>query len=306
VLVVGATGHVGGKIVRGLLKEKSLNRPGLGVAALVREGSDASKLQALGVEILLGDMLDVKSLDGALVGIDGIFMAAASYMSRRRGDCAAHDDVGFRNLLAAAKRANVKRFVLASVINSEKAPDVHQLYVKALAEQWLRKESLPFVSVRTGMFVDQGDEMYEKEVRRNKLTSIGDPKATQFAMTTTQIYADAMVRAMFTPEALNQVIDVGFQESLTTQQLADVISHVTHRQIEVRTVPFWAARLVLGVAAIFNDLFGHVKAMLLFIHKDGGVHFRGDFSTYERVFGEKVPTAEEGIKAWVEEKRLGI
>ena len=51
VLVVGATGHVGEKVVRRLAERKSE----FDVRALVREGSDASKLEAQGVRVVRGD-----------------------------------------------------------------------------------------------------------------------------------------------------------------------------------------------------------------------------------------------------------
>jgi uncharacterized protein YbjT (DUF2867 family) len=303
-LVVGATGNLGSKIVRRLLDEKKQHRPDLTVAALVREGSDASKLEALGVKVIRGDMLDPVSLDRAFTGMDGVFMAAASYMARKKGDSANNDDIGNLNLAQAAKRANIKCFVLASVINAEKAPDAPQVRVKVIAEQTLQSLMVPFVSVRTGAFVDQGSEMYENDVKQNKLTSIGDAAESRYTMTTTQLHADTMVRAMFTPAAINQIIDVGFLEPLTTQELADMISQETHRQISVKTVPFWLVRGVLSIAGLFSEFFYHVHVMLLFIHRDGGMHFRGDFSTYERVFGEKPPPAQKEIAIWVKEKGL--
>jgi len=303
-LVVGATGNVGGKLIASLLRE-SLTRPRLQVAALVREGSDATKLLALrGVEIVRGDMLDEDSLSRAITGVDVVFMTAASYMGRRKGDSAVKDEVGLRALVQAAKRAKVKCFVLASVINADRAPQVPQLLAKAHAEQMLRDTGVPFVSVRTGLFLDQGNEMYEKDVRRNVLTSIGDPNAARFTMTTASMYADTMVRAAFTTGACNLIIDVGFREPLTMNELANLVSVSTHRPIQVRVMPLWTFRLMCSVGALFSESFTNVKAMMNFIVADDGAHFRGDFSTYERVFGVQVPTAQEGIERWVRERGL--
>jgi len=53
VLVVGATGNVGDKVARKLTERKGEFQ----VRALVREGSDASKLEALGVQVVRGDMV---------------------------------------------------------------------------------------------------------------------------------------------------------------------------------------------------------------------------------------------------------
>ncbi|MGW0877891.1 NmrA family NAD(P)-binding protein, partial [Streptomyces sp. NPDC002740] len=51
VLVVGATGSLGGKVVDELLER------GKKVRALVRPASDASRLESRGVQIARGDML---------------------------------------------------------------------------------------------------------------------------------------------------------------------------------------------------------------------------------------------------------
>jgi uncharacterized protein YbjT (DUF2867 family) len=55
VLVVGGTGYLGGQVIDALL-----NR-GKNVRALVRPTSDASGLEAKGVEIVRGDVLDLDS-----------------------------------------------------------------------------------------------------------------------------------------------------------------------------------------------------------------------------------------------------
>ncbi|MFE4534685.1 NAD(P)H-binding protein [Streptomyces scopuliridis] len=101
VLVVGATGALGGQVVDELL------RRGKNVRALVRPASDASKLQQKGVEIARGDMLDVDSLIAAMTGADAVVTTAAGYT---RGDKKARDidTTGNANLAEAAHRAGVR------------------------------------------------------------------------------------------------------------------------------------------------------------------------------------------------------
>ena len=55
-LVVGATGYLGSQVVDELLAR------GKNVRALVRPSTDATKLEAQGVQIARGDMLDPDSL----------------------------------------------------------------------------------------------------------------------------------------------------------------------------------------------------------------------------------------------------
>ncbi len=67
--------------------------------ALVREGSDATRLTAHGVEVVRGDLVDPASLEPALDGVRALVTTAAGYVRRRKGDSlAAVDDRGNRKL----------------------------------------------------------------------------------------------------------------------------------------------------------------------------------------------------------------
>ncbi|MFE9438209.1 NAD(P)H-binding protein [Streptomyces sp. NPDC006602] len=113
VLVVGATGSLGGKVVDELLKR------GKSVRALVRPTTDASRLERRGVEIARGDMLDLDSLVAAMNSADAVITTAAGYT---RGGKNAHDvdTVGNANLAEAAHRAGIRRFVLTSILTSRR------------------------------------------------------------------------------------------------------------------------------------------------------------------------------------------
>ena len=115
VLVVGATGSLGGKVVDELLKRGKM------VRALVRPTTDASRLESRGVEIARGDMLDLDSLVAAMNDADAVITTAAGYT---RGGKNAHDidTVGNTNLAEAAHRAGIRRFVLTSILTSDQTP----------------------------------------------------------------------------------------------------------------------------------------------------------------------------------------
>ena len=71
VLVTGATGFVGSHLCEELVKQ------GYKVKALVRESSDKSFLDTLGVEYIYCDLRDVDKLKENLKGIDIVFHCAA-------------------------------------------------------------------------------------------------------------------------------------------------------------------------------------------------------------------------------------
>lgn len=150
VLVVGATGSLGGQVAEHLVAK------GKNVRALVRPGSDASKLETLGAEIMRGDMLDVDSLVAAMTGAQAVVSTAAGYTRRADDDT---DTVGQANLAKAAARAGVSRFVLTSILTCDQTPQVPHFWHKKLAEDALEENGVPFVALRPGAFLDQVTRM---------------------------------------------------------------------------------------------------------------------------------------------------
>ena len=113
ILVCGATGDLGGRIVRLLIRE------GQQVRALVRPETDATRLQGDGVEVIRGDLRDPASLVPALAGIDTVVTTANAIGRILAGPTdltiADVDGQGTQNLIRAAEQAGVGRFVFVSV-----------------------------------------------------------------------------------------------------------------------------------------------------------------------------------------------
>jgi uncharacterized protein YbjT (DUF2867 family) len=112
VLVVGATGLVGGAICQKLAAR------GEKVRALVRATSSKERIEALrssGVELCTGDLKDAESIAVACRGIDAVISTASSTLSRQPGDSIESVDAdGQLNLVNAAQAANVGRFLFVS------------------------------------------------------------------------------------------------------------------------------------------------------------------------------------------------
>lgn len=109
-LVTGGTGFVGGAIVRELLRRNYQ------VRVLARGSSKTAPLEALGVEIARGDILDRQSMVAALDGCDVLFHAAAIYdLWAPDPDLMMRTEIdGTVNALEAALTARTKRVVYTS------------------------------------------------------------------------------------------------------------------------------------------------------------------------------------------------
>jgi nucleoside-diphosphate-sugar epimerase len=112
VLVTGATGFTGGHLAT------ALRRRGHTVRALVRPRSlaKAKGLEADGIGVVPGDLLDAQSLKGATAGVDVVYHTAAMYREAGQPSSAyvAVNIGGTRHVLEAARAAGVRRVVHCS------------------------------------------------------------------------------------------------------------------------------------------------------------------------------------------------
>jgi dihydroflavonol-4-reductase len=117
--VTGGTGFIGANLV------EALNRRGIGVRLLHRPSSSMQTLAGLHFEPVAGDILDSPDkLAGLIDGCDWIFhVAAVSDYWRQKVDRVYHVNVqGTKNVLAAAQRVPIERFVFCSSVGSMLPP----------------------------------------------------------------------------------------------------------------------------------------------------------------------------------------
>ena len=117
-LVTGASGFLGSHVAR-LLAER-----GEHVRVLLRATSQTRLLEGLAVERASGDLRDATSLAKALAGVRIVYHVAADYRLWARDPREIYESnvQGTRNLLEAAKRANVEKFVYTSTVGTIAVP----------------------------------------------------------------------------------------------------------------------------------------------------------------------------------------
>jgi len=109
--VTGATGFIGGEIVKQLVGR------GHRVSALVRSPAKAAMLKALGVQIHPGDITDRETLKVPMTGVDGVFHVAAWYKVGVKEPLADQINVdGTRNVLTTMRALEIPRGVYTSTV----------------------------------------------------------------------------------------------------------------------------------------------------------------------------------------------
>jgi uncharacterized protein YbjT (DUF2867 family) len=293
VLVVGATGALGRKVV------DALHQRDKKVRALVRPGSDASALEAQGVDIARGDMMDPPSLRAAMSDMDAVITTAAGYTRRRKSDSTEIDVIGNRNLADAARETGVPRFVLTSILACDKAPDVPHFWHKKLAEDFLEERGVPFVALRPGAFLDQSRDFMAEGVAKGRIMAMGAADVSWTWVYTPDL-GRALAAAVDAPARQGERIDIGWDRALTTRELAAIISAAVGKPIGVRALPWWLLSGGLKTAGLFSHTIRDVHAMLRFFRTGAYV---ADTSRQAELLGP-VPTAEEAVTRWLQAANL--
>jgi len=291
VLVVGATGSLGSKVVDELLER------GKGVRALVRPASDASGLERRGVAVVRGDMLDPDSLTAAMTGADAVITTAAGYT---RGGKNAHaiDTVGNANLAEAAHRTGVRRFVLTSILTSDQTPGVAHFWHKKLAEDKLEELGVPFIALRPGAFVDQIASMAGNPLDKGRLVWIGTPTVPLTFVHTADLAA-YLAAAVDADAEDGERIDIGWDRPVSVREIADQVAALSGTAIKVRAVPGAVARAAGATVGRFMPIVQDMAAMFRWF--DTG-RYVADPRRQEQLFGP-APKAEDALARLHDELR---
>jgi uncharacterized protein YbjT (DUF2867 family) len=154
ILVVRATGSLGGRIARGLLAQgkqvRILDRQDPLSAELAAQGraNTAESLVAAGAEAVYADLKDRASLDTAVANVDTVITTATA--TQRGGDdtVPAVDLQGTLNLIEAAKAAGVKHFIYTSAFGAAPDHPVPLFHIKGTCEAALEASGMAYTILR--------------------------------------------------------------------------------------------------------------------------------------------------------------
>jgi uncharacterized protein YbjT (DUF2867 family) len=300
VTLAGATGYLGEKIALELLAQ------GAHVRALVRATSNRTRLEKLGVtDFVTGDMMDPASLKKALAQspkADSVIASAAGYTGHTKGDNPKTDTEGYRNLADATKAANISRFVLISILECDKAPEVPHFYHKHLVEKYLKEIGQPFIALRAGAFLDQAKDFVLPKVQK------GIYPAFVTGVSLGMIYTADLARyaaqaAISIPDSESGItVDVGWDKPVSGEDLAEAFSKVLGKKVVSKPAfPGFVVNLILPVAGMFNPGLKDMLSMIKWIKT--GVYKSKNTQKQKELFSD-LPTVEEAVRRYCRDKKL--
>jgi uncharacterized protein YbjT (DUF2867 family) len=240
VLVTGATGFVGPKIVHALCAQER------DVRVLVRRPERGARLAGWGAELVTGDITDPASLRAASEGCTQVIHLVALL----KGSAADFHRVmaeGTANLVRAAADAGVERFVLMSALGTSAASKDTVPYYAAKweEEQAVTGSGLEYTIFRPSfVFGRDGGALqtFLRQVRYSPVVTVIGPGLQRSQPIWVDDVAAYFAHALDAPSAANRTFEIGGPDVVDWNELYLAIARVLGKRRRLVHVPFGVAR----------------------------------------------------------------
>ncbi|GAF65782.1 NmrA [Bacillus sp. TS-2] len=222
ILVTGATGKLGSKVVESLLKMI----PASELAVSVRNPEKAEDLRKRGVEVRHGDFDLPETLDTAFKGIDRLLIISADGDNETR----IHQHT---NAVQAAERAQVKFIAYTSLANATESQNL-MAPPHVATEAAIVKTGIPYSFLRNNWYLENEISSIQGAIAGAAwITSAGKEGKVGWALQ--QDYADAAAAVLVESGHENTVYELS-GPLLTQNELVSALGKVINEEIPVQQV----------------------------------------------------------------------
>lgn len=298
VFLTGATGFVG----KGLLAR--LNAEGHQTVCLIRPGSKGKMQQEEAsrgnVTEALGDLFDTESLVRSMDGCDAI-IHLVGIIREQPGKNVTFSRIhveGTKNVLEAAKRAGIQRFVHMSALGARENATSAYHRTKYEAEQLVMNSGMPYVIFRPSVIFGPGDEFVNMlaDLVRLPLTPVIGDGSYLLQPVSRETVADVFVQALSLDSSTNRIYETGGPEPITYGQILDHIGEaIGKRHVRKIYIPLALMKPVVDMmeGLSFFPITNTQLTMLL-----EGNATREGHRLYDTFQTKKIPF-EQGIAAYL-------
>lgn len=243
ILVIGATGYIGARLVPRLLSA------GFAVRALSRS---LGKLQGCpwsqdaNVELTACDVLDEQELTAACRDCDDAFYLVHS-MNPQHKDFAEADRRAAQNMVCAAASAGLKRIIYLGGLGDASEDLSHHLRSRSEVATILQSGSVPVTVLRAAMIIGSGSASFE--ILRYLVDRLPVMITPRWVRTPSQPIAvrnvlEYLIGCLEKDETVGETYDIGGPEVITYQELMDMYAEEAGLgKRMVVPVPYFTPRL---------------------------------------------------------------
>jgi uncharacterized protein YbjT (DUF2867 family) len=239
VLVTGATGYIGSRLLPRLLEK------GHRVRCLARNPEKLSLSRQPHLEVVQGDVLRAESLPRALSGIDVAYYLVHS-MTTSSESFREKDGLAAANFARAASEAGLKRIIYLGALGHDGPRLSEHLRSRQETGDVLRQGSVPVTELRAAIIVGAGSASFEivRDLAR-RLPVMVCPRWVRsrcepIAIRDVLLY---LLGVLEEPRSVGETLEMGGGDVLTYADLMRITAQVMGRHVHIVTVPILTPRL---------------------------------------------------------------
>ncbi len=259
VLVTGATGYIGGRLVPELLAR------GYSVRVMVRADSEEYLERWPGAEVVAADALDIVQLREAMKGVEvAYYLIHSMLLGRREFELA--DIEAAKNFRKAAEEKNLKRIIYLGGLGNIQTNLSNHLKSRMKVAEELSAGEIPVTILRAAIIIGSGSasfEIIEHLIRKTPIFFNPHWARTRCQPIGLRDVIKYLVGVLETDETIGEVYDIGGTDILTYEEMMKVLAKLLGKKRLFFSSPFSSIRFYSYVASLITPVPAQVISCLM-------------------------------------------
>ena len=250
ILVTGATGYIGGRLVPELIAR------GYKVRVLVRKVSPEQYTLWPGAEIVEADALDLDKLVPALKGIHAAYYLIHS-MLMGPGQFEEAESLAAINFRIAAEKSGVKRIIYLGGLGDTNMPLSRHLRSRMRVADELKKGSVPVTILRAAVIIGSGSasfEILDHLVRKMSLVILPSTANSKCQPISIRDVIKYLVGVLEVDATSGKSFDIGGNSIYTYKEMLSVYGKMLNRRIIFISSPFAVINFVSYLLSLLTPV----------------------------------------------------
>jgi uncharacterized protein YbjT (DUF2867 family) len=265
--ILGITGNVGGATAQALLAA------GKKVRGVVRDKSKGGHLAKLGVELVMGDISDTKSLVKAMEGCEGVFVMNPPNFAPKPGFPEAKASLS--NIHAALAKATPPKAVYLSSIGAQHDRGLGLITQSHMLEEIMGKLPIANAFIRAAWFLENYQWDVQSARETGQIDAYLEPATKEFPMVATKDIGELAAKTLIESWKGNRVLELEGPKRYSPLDAGEAFAKVLGREVNVRPIPRsqWQEKFV--AQGMLADLTG-ARIEMIEGFNSGWIDFEGD------------------------------
>jgi uncharacterized protein YbjT (DUF2867 family) len=259
VLVTGATGYIGGRLVAELLHR------GYDLRILVRAVSEENEERYPNTEIIAGDALDKESLVPALEGIHTAYYLIHSFLLDS-DEFETADEIAARNFSEVASEQNVQKIIYLSGLGNFKSDLSAHLKSRIDVARIFLECEVPTTILRAAVIIGSGSASYEiikHLVEKVPIMLMPLWSRTRCQPISVRDVIKYLVGFLEIDTSHNRMFDIGGTDILTYGQMLHVQALITGKKLRMLHIPLNLKRFYAYCVSLLTPVPGPITRCLM-------------------------------------------